>query len=77
MVFWNISNATTISLPGIHLSVDTVITTMPMQVSSHTTGIGVTVLGTNAPSGLLSLTMRGWFQISTSTGLVGCVPYWV
>ena len=74
---WNISSASTLELTGMNLSLGTVTMAVPQFSSSLTTGIGVTALGINAPSGLLALSIGGWMKITLSNGSTGYLPVWL
>ncbi len=45
--------------------------------SATTAGGGITVLGTNAPGGLLSVTCGGWMTFKLSNGSNAYFPVWV
>lgn len=56
----------------------TTVKLVSLNLASVTTlGIGVTALGVNAPSGLLSLGIGGWAKITLSNGSTGYLPVWV
>lgn len=74
---WNISNATTVELNNMTLSVATLKTTSLAFASTTTSGIGVTALGVNAPAGLLSLSIGGWAKVTLSNGSTGYIPIWL
>lgn len=71
------SGETNVFIVDSGLSATTVRTTVLNLVSATTAGIGLTALGTNAPSGLLSLAIGGWARIVLSNGSTGYLPVWV
>ena len=75
---WNISSASTLELGGgMNLSLGTVTMAAQRFSSTLTTGVGVTALGINAPTGLLSLSIGGWMKVVLSNGSVGYIPVWL
>ena len=72
----NDSNATTIELRGVTLSLDTVRVANIQLGSVTTAGVGLTALGTTAPSGLLSLSIGGWMPLRLSNGSLAYLPVW-
>lgn len=74
---FNDSNSTTIALNNQTLSLTSLKLSNLIFGSTATVGIGVTALGVNAPSGLLSLGIGGWAKITLSNGSTGYLPVWV
>lgn len=74
---WNISNATTVELNNMTLSVSSIRATRIVSGSAITTNVGITALGANAPGGLLSLSIGGWIPVTLSNGSTAYIPCWV
>ena len=74
---WNISNATTVELNNMTLSVTSLKANRLVMGSTTTINVGITALGTNAPGGLLSLSIGAWMPITLSNGSTGYMPIWV
>lgn len=73
---WNVSNATTVELNNMTLSLTSVKFTTFQLGSVATAGTGITALGATAPSGLLALTIGGWVKVTLSNGSTAYVPVW-